>query len=374
MALAMAMAFVIGAGAASSASADKRSAASAPSPARPLTGPWVSADGRASTFGLLSWRPPTCGDATHTCEDLYLTNTGAHRYPSLSAGVDYRLHLPASEPLVGGLSIDGGHNVTIIGGEIELTTPCVTDGTPCHGINISRAGAGQVYIEGVLIKNPDPTHSMNTGDGIDVDDYPGATDVVLQNVRIEGIDGCDPGNPSTHADVFQPYNAGGAKILVDHLTGTTDCQGMQLDPGYAWEHYGTTPAAADFRNVNINVLPNPHLGNSNRYAWWFTHGTSGCVSYPIELTNVYTQEPDGTLRLNSVWPDTNQPAGCTAIYRDSAATWPTLPTLTGWITSGLPPGGDFVPAGTAGIKYTSLGYQDDGVITSLLLSEGASSA
>jgi prepilin-type N-terminal cleavage/methylation domain-containing protein len=210
------------------------------------------AEGQAAGVSQLTWSPPTCGDATHGCVDLTLSDTGSHQNPSLSASNDYRIHLPAV-PLRGGLTISGGHNVIIIGGEIDLTTPCDDSSSACHGINISRgAASGSVYLEGIYIKNPDATHSHYTGDGIDVDDSPGVTDVTMQNIRVEGIDGCDPiGDPAAHADVFQPYNAGGAKLHVDHFTGTTDCQGFQVDPDYAYTTYGTTPAEGIFNNVNI---------------------------------------------------------------------------------------------------------------------------
>src|SRR5205085_10939292 len=107
--------------------------------------------------GALTWRPPTCGDATHSCIDLYLTNTGTHQNPNLNPNTDYRLHLPGNRSLVGGLTISGGHNVQIIGGEIDLAVPCSDSSPSCHGINISRgSAAGEVYLEGVYIKNPDP--------------------------------------------------------------------------------------------------------------------------------------------------------------------------------------------------------------------------
>jgi len=313
--------------------------------------------------GRLTWRPPTCGDATHSCVDLYLTNTGSNQTPSLNANTDYRLHLPTTGPLVGGLQIKGGHNVQIIGGEIDLTVPCSDYSDDCHGINISRgSAAGQVYIEGVLIKNPDPTYltdTKDTGDGIDVNDYPGVTDIVLQNVRIEGIKGCDPAVPEAHADVFQPYSAGGAALMVDHLTGTSDCQGMQIDPDSAYARYGLLPKSGTFKNVDINIFANPARGNANRYAWWFTYGDTSCVSYPITLSNAYANEPDGTLARDAVWPDPNNsyPTGCLGLHRSGVASWPTLLTLTGTVTAGLPPGGDYVPFGVAGTGYISPGYQ-----------------
>jgi hypothetical protein len=71
--------------------------------------------------------------------------------------------------------------------------------------------------------------------------------------------------------------------------------------------------------------------------------------------NNYTQEPDGTLSINSVWPDTNQPSSCKSVWNSSTKTlsFPTGTQITGVITAGLPSGGDFVPVGAAGIGYVS---------------------
>jgi hypothetical protein len=320
----------------------------------------------ATTSGsgeLLTWRPPVCGDASHSCVDINLNNTGSHQNPSLNANTDYRIHLPTSGPLVGGLTISGGRNVQVIGGEIDLLYPCSDSSNNCHGIYINRGSAtGQVYIEGVYIKNPDPnylTDTKDTGDGIVADNYPGTTDIVMQNVRIDGIKGCDPAVPSAHADVFQPYNAPGAMMMVDRLTGTTDCQGFQVDPDYAYSTYGLTPKGGVFKNVNIDVFPNPSSGNNNRYAMWFTYSTNSCVTYPITLTNVYVKEPGNTLSYNSVWPDpaNTYPAACLGVFSSGYASWPTLPAVNGVVNNGLPPGGDFVPVGTAGVGYVSPGYQ-----------------
>ena len=40
----------------------------------------------------------------------------------------------------------------------------------------------------------------------------------------------------------------------------------------------------------------------------------------------------------------------------SRATWPSM-DVSGSMQLGTPPGGDFVPAGSVGVGYTSPGYQ-----------------
>jgi hypothetical protein len=317
----------------------------------------ATAPAAGSTGPRLTWSPPPCGDATHACVILPLANTGSHQVLILDSAKDYILQLP-NVPLVGGIDIDAGHNVILIGGEIDLTTPCTTDRAPCHGINISMGptSTGTVYVEGVLIKNPDASHSQYTGDGIDVSTT-ALSKLTIQNVRIEGVDGCSANGNPAHADVFQPYGATGAVIQVDHLTGTTDFQGMQIPPDL------TSPASADYRNININVLLNPHpecvQGTPDQYAWWVAGSpTSWCGTYPMTLTNDYTSEPNGSLAYNAVWPDPYAAwTGCPGSYSNGVATWPQLTAITGGIQNGPPPGGDFVPAGVAGLGYVSPGYQ-----------------
>lgn len=84
-----------------------------------------------------------------------------------------------------------------IAAEFSTSVPVGSDGQVDSlagriGLDSSRADSGEVYVEGVYIKNPDLSHSHYTGDGIDVNDDFGTADVTLENVRIEGIDGCDP--------------------------------------------------------------------------------------------------------------------------------------------------------------------------------------
>jgi len=173
-------------------------------------------------------------------------------------------------------------------------------------------------------------------------------------VRVEGIDGCDSGPfPDAHADVFQPYKATNAVIQVDHLTGTTDYQGMQVPADLSW------PRSGDYRNVNIRVLPNLHpgcAGDGARYAWWLTADKPPCGAYAMSLVNDYALEPNRSLQTNAVWPDTDANFGCPAHYVSGLASWPQISAIRGGIHNGLPVGGDFVPVGVAGINYRTPGY------------------
>lgn len=323
--------------------------------------------------GLLTWSPPACGGADGlACQTINLTNTGGPQNPSLASNVDYKIVLP-SVPLTGGtLKISGGHNVIVIGGEIDLVNPCSDSGTACPGqangaIYVNRTTPGEVYLEGIRIHNtqiaadtgatcPGGGTSCSTADGIDVNTEGTSTPptIVMQNMLVDGISGCSGG--ADHADVLQPYQAGGSVIEVDHFTGTTNCQGFQIDPDLS----SGNPPNYTIKNANIDVLNNPYSGNHNRYAWWLTAGT-GCPSGSIGLTNAYAQEPDGARAANSVWPDTDQPVSCKSVWNGTTGqlSFPNSAQITGVINEGLPAGGDYVTGGGtgAGTGYVSPGYQ-----------------
>jgi hypothetical protein len=190
----------------------------------------------------LTWAPPQCGGGDHPCVDLYLRNTGSHQTPSLANDTDYRIHLPANGPLVGGITITGGHNVQIIGGEIDLAYPCSNDADHCMGIYIAKSSPGAVFVENVWIHNParigrtcpggasSLSQTCSTGDGIDVNTANNGTininTITLENIRVDGISGCS--GYGDHSDVFQPYQAPGDTIRIDRMTGVTNCQGLTL--------------------------------------------------------------------------------------------------------------------------------------------------
>jgi hypothetical protein len=205
----------------------------------------------------------------------------------------------------------------------------------------------------VWIHNPQRAIKESTGDGIDVDDTAANPNTItLENVRIDGISGCSGG--SDHADVYQPYAAANGMQRIDHLTGTTNCQGLQVDPDLAWSRDHAYPRSIVIQNVNLRVLSNPFSGNQNRYAWWLTYNLE-CNSGPVTLANVFTTEPERALR-NAAWPDVDQPSGCKARWNGTRLSFPGT-KVSGAITAGSPPHGDFVPIGRAGIGYKSPGYQ-----------------
>jgi hypothetical protein len=316
----------------------------------------------------LTWAPPQCGDAKHPCTTLYLQNTGSHQMPMLNNNTDYRIYLPTNGPLVGGITITGGRRVEIIGGEIDLTYPCSSDGSECMGIYIAKNSPGTVFVEGVWIHNPHRTgltcpggasrqsQTCSTGDGIDVntanDGVINVNTITLENIRVDGISGCS--GYADHADVFQPYQAPDDTIRIDRMTGVTSCQGLTLDPDLAYSKWHTFPSSITVKNTNVDVTSNPYSSTGAGATWWLTYGLS-CVSGPVSLSNAHSSQPriDGT--PPPIYPNLGYHR-CGVRYSGGAISWAEA-RINGSIRTEAPRGGDFVPLGAAGLGYLSPGYR-----------------
>jgi len=256
----------------------------------------------------LTWAPPVLEDP----QTIQLTV--ADPIPDLKDGKDYILELP-DKPLVvkGGITISGGRNIVLIGGEIQ------PQGRGRDGRAILLKGqTGTVHIEGVLLAGAGLT------EGINLDQRDGAV-VQLQNIRVETVHGKEDGH---HADVIQSW-AGPASLRIDRLSGSTTYQGMFLLP----TQFGSQnpPREFDLRNVDLVGM------EGSGYLLWRDD-----ADWPIYLTNVWVKPADsGVERKQVLWARGDQ-------NRD---TWD-------GVRIGLAPGGSFVPDGVAGVGYESPGYLD----------------
>ncbi len=322
------------------------------------------------TTGKLTWSPPALGMGGKTVTDLTLIDTGASQSLNLNANTDYRVHLPATGPMTGALFLRGGYNIQIIGGQINLQYPGSDAFNDTMGIYYNRGNPGHIYVEGVLIHAPVPPATASaggsppvasTGDGANGDCYPGPVDITWQNIRVENISGCSGG--ADHADVIQLYNMAGSVGHMDHVTASGNCQGINIDPDYAYQTYGLMPDSYDLRNLNMNTISNPYSGFSNRYMYFLTYHLTGATGMPVSLTNCWAWEPNGIGAQNAVWPDLSTATdGANSVYNSSTGqlSFPNSPEISGVISNGTPPGGDYVPVGTAGPGYVSPGYMSAG--------------
>ncbi|MBO1752660.1 hypothetical protein J4G33_12675 [Actinotalea sp. BY-33] len=262
----------------------------------------------------LTWRPPAL------VSPQVVAISATNRTPRLDDTRDYVIQMPATPLEVdGGVTISGGRNVVLVGGTISIPAGAQQANHANRGLFL-KDQTGTVHVEGLLITGP------GLGEGINLDQRKGAV-VQLQNVRVETTHGSFETN---HADVLQTW-AGPRVLRVDRLSGTTQYQGFFLLP----QQFGTQaqPEVMDLRRVDL-------------------HGTAG---------SGYLLWRDGLewpLRVQDVWVAPSNPGS-----RDSFL-WPkgTAPGTDAWpqVDVGTPPGGEFVPAGRAGVGYTSPGYVSTG--------------
>ena len=257
----------------------------------------------------------------------------------LASGQDARINLPSTTK-VGGLWIEGGRNVVVMGGHIQPNPnhATVSGDLGMRGIYVND-NAGVVHIEGVLIDSPDDREY----DAMEIDS--GGTTLQLENNRWLGVAGTYSTN---HGDVLQPFGTGAREVRIDRLTASSRYQGLQLYDQY------NGPVTA--RRVDLTARPQTS-GTSGGHMVWVGNDSCSQIS-PYSFSEVYvTPRPDRTLG-DSIWPTSGTDAStCPAQLLNGLASWPLFPAITGGVALGPPPGGEFVPVGAAGLDYVSPGYQ-----------------
>lgn len=278
-------------------------------PAAPATSPVPRSGSR------LAWAPPALANPT------VIDVTSAHHQLILDDRRDYVVRLPAQPLSVAyGLSIAGGRNVVIIGGEIDI--PYQGQSTPPGAARVAlylKDQTGTVHVEGVLFSGGD------LSDSIDLDERLGAT-VQLENLRSQDNHARDELHFSdAHPDCLQSWG-GPAVLRVDHFTCSTECQGFFLHP----QQYDAQAAnrSTDLRNVNVTAVPGRPGYPGPGYLLWQAD------PFAKSLDNVWIL-PNARKPWDTLWP--------------AASSWP-------GVSWGEPPAGDFVPAGTVGGGYVSPGY------------------
>jgi hypothetical protein len=264
----------------------------------------------------------------------------------LNTSRDYIVQLPP-EGIHGTVEINGGHNIVLDGGEI--TVPATANQTDNGADDTDtalyvRASTGTVHIEGVLIRG-EPGVMF---DGIDVN-APQAT-VQVENVRMEDVYGA---STSEHADMIQTW--GGVKELdVDGLTANGDYQGLTIAPALG----AVETAHIEDVDMTAEAAP-PSLAATaagGGIMLWLT-GKSSCESATITLQDVYLANlTHRILSANTAWPSPLSGLPCDSVSDGTTITWPGLP-VSGGVTIGTPPNGEFVPEGVAGEDYHSPGYR-----------------
>lgn len=253
----------------------------------------------------LSWRPPELVEP-----EVIQVLPGSSRLV-LEDDRDYILELPdVPVTLDGGLFVEGGRNVVLIGGDIRVPdAQSATEPARRRGI-LLKDQTGVVHIEGVRLAGDD------LAEGIALEQPEGAT-VQLQAIEVAPVHGSFETN---HADVLQTW-WGPRSLRVDLLRGATDYQGFFLMPN---EFGPTNVDEVTLRRVGIEALA------GSRYILWTQQEAPW-----LSVDDVWVETPDGSdsQRLHpatGVWDDVQF-----AEVGDSGLAWP----------QGVEPGVEYVSPG-----------------------------
>lgn len=285
----------------------------------------------------LRWAPPAQTSPT-------VASTGAGFFgPTYAADEDVILQVTSLRTAQ--LNVTGGRHIRLIGGKTLLSA--AASGTAALRFT---GVTGSVFIEGYHVDTNGAAgnkHDAIVVTGSTSAPYTLNPDVYLQNCRVEGVMST---NTLNHADVFQPQGSIGT-LHVDRFTGKSNYQGF-----FVRQEYPT--AGAQFSQVNMSYEPG---GDGNTYLLWFPSPPG--LPYPVSLRNVWVAPRAGqNLIDNGIWPkagevDGSDPIGAYWVdVGQTTAAWPANRLITGYVYTGTPPKGDYVPASVAGLAYVSPGY------------------
>lgn len=286
--------------------------------ARPRAHGYGTAAARRPTQPRLAWARPRLTDPV----TVHITSPTREIY--LDQNRDYILKMPpypVRPGASGGLWIDGGHNVVVIGGALDfdgISDPNETNGRVAAIFDAT----GIVHIEGLR------AYGQGLVEG--VQNYADNAVVQIENCRFDHLHG----SAENHSDLLQ-FGVGRG-LRVDRLTGSSNYQGLFLTDL-------TGPAI--LRHVNV-------LGDAGAQFLFWHDGDA-----PVSLDDIYIKPAVGRPILESVWPSgSDADPERRAHYARGTVFWQPQVGVRGRIHRGVPPGGDFVPRGLAGLKYVSPGY------------------
>lgn len=251
---------------------------------------------------------------------------------------------------VGSVTIADCKNLVSIGGWNTVPPALLANGqvdTSNSAVSrlfeVSSTLAGVVHIEGFL----GDASAGGMSDGIDI--AAPASTVQIQNTHITGIYGY---SDQFHADCIQPF--GGVKALrVSGFTCYTAYQGLSVWPVAA------SPAGwtADIRDTNIVSFGAQIWGAHNSggilyWPWDSDHAPMSATAV-TNLTNVYLAPRAGISPATVVYPAAaTAPTQALSQMSGTSISFPSYP-ITGHVTTGYHPGGDFMPIGLAGPNYVT---------------------
>lgn len=257
---------------------------SAPSPS--ISTPVVTPPVPSGSIGALAWKPPALTSPTT------ITPTDEQGKITLAAGRDYIIKLPTDRPWKNsrGLWVEGGRNVVVIGGQVDVGAGYFNGGTgPGVQANgyVRRAAyflsqTGTVHLEGVRFTSS--TGALSEGINISA---------ALARVQIEGVNLYTPlvgSKDANHADCLQSWN-GPVSLKVDGFSCTTGYQGMFLNPH---DTSSASVVANDWELRNVEIVGTA----AAKYILWVTAPPTS-----VKTVNVYTSGGLGNWDAANDWPN-----------------------------------------------------------------------
>jgi chitodextrinase len=268
----------------------------------------------------LKWPRPTL------INPITVQASNSNRVLNFNDGQDYIVRLP-STPLTarGGLVLDGGRNVVVVGGEIRQDTLHSSgEGVDLQYGIYAMGQTGTLHIEGVWV------HGQGIGQALVLGEGSGAT-VQVQNSRLESLHPVG----DIHTDAIQSW-AGPSVFRVYNVSLRSAGLSLQMQP----REFGFTGALNwHYERIDMAQLTPaaPALnkswgGTAGNYPWWSEYHQDLWLS----------PHPQNSYPVHCNWsPNTAcwNPGGGTNVSG-------------GNLTIGTPPGGDFVPASRVGLSYT----------------------
>jgi hypothetical protein len=245
---------------------------------------------------------------------------------NLDPSRDYVLNLP-STPVIpgddGGLYINGGHNVVVIGGELyfnKTSGMTETNGRVAAIFN----NTGTVHFEGLWAHGPGIVEGIQN--------YSAGSIVQVEECRFDHLRGSES---TYHSDLFQ-FGVGN-ELRIDHFTGSSSYQGLFI-----------TNMSGHVYAKNVNIYGD---AGADMLTW------QGSSYVPWTIQAFYLNVADSTSLGVHVWPSIYGTSPFQAqVGADGSVSWPSPVDISGSVLKGAPASGDFVPSGLAGPAYRSPGY------------------
>ena len=207
-----------------------------------------------------------------------ITMSSGTSYVTMDPTRDYIIKIKAGTVFPRSVTLTGGRNVVFEDAVMQYAPPVGAEpGWLARGLYLVDQ-TGVMWVSNLQIRGP-------LSEGIDLSQKKNAS-VVLRNIAVDPVYGSQTGH---HADVLQTW-AGPGRLVVDGLTGTSNFQGIFLQPADTWD--GPDPDFIVLRNISLDTSQGIYALSS------YAHG-----AYPIVASGISVKyNPARPSRDQWLWP------------------------------------------------------------------------